>query len=100
MEAMPRPRWPHLLREVSRHGTVRWVVRVGHGPRMPITAAYGSPEFEAQYLLRSAERPPLARVRPALARSNGYGIAIGTRRRGRFCRTRPGTSERASCRAC
>jgi integrase len=49
MEIMPRPRWPHLLREVSRHGTVRWVVRVGHGPRTPITAAYGSPEFEAQY---------------------------------------------------
>jgi integrase len=47
MEVMPRPRWPHLLREVSRHGTVRWVVRVGHGPRTPITAAYGSPEFEA-----------------------------------------------------
>lgn len=46
---MPRPRWPHLLREVSRHKTVRWVVRVGHGQRMPITAAYGSPEFEAQY---------------------------------------------------
>jgi hypothetical protein len=49
MEIMPRPRWPHLLREVSRHGTVRWVVRVGHGPRTPITAVYGSPEFEAQY---------------------------------------------------
>jgi integrase len=46
---MPRPRWPHLLREVSRHGTVRWVVRVGHGPRTPITAAYGHPDFGAQY---------------------------------------------------
>jgi integrase len=49
IEAMPRPRWPHLLREVSRHGTARWVVRIGHGPRTPITAAYGSPEFEARY---------------------------------------------------
>jgi integrase len=49
MEAMPRPRWPHLLREVSRHGTVRWVVRIGHGARTPIEAPYGSPEFEAQY---------------------------------------------------
>lgn len=46
---MPRPRWPHLLREVSRHGTVSWVVRVGHGPRMRLTAPYGTPEFEAQY---------------------------------------------------
>ena len=46
---MPRPRWPHLLREVSRHGTVRWVVRVGHGPRTPIKAPFGTPEFEAAY---------------------------------------------------
>ena len=49
MEDMPRPRWPHLLREVSRHGTVRWVVRIGHGPRMPIAAPYGSSEFKAAY---------------------------------------------------
>ena len=49
MRPMPRPRWPHLLREVSRHGTVRWVVRIGHGPRKPIVAAYGTPEFEAAY---------------------------------------------------
>ena len=46
---MPRRRPPHLLREVSRHGTVRWVVRKGHGPRTPIEAPYGSPEFEAAY---------------------------------------------------
>jgi integrase len=46
---MPRPRWPHLHREVSRHGTIRWVVRIGHGPRIPLTEPYGSREFEAQY---------------------------------------------------
>ena len=59
---MPRPRWPHLLREVSRHGTIRWVVRVGHGPRTPLEAPYGSPEFEAQYHAavrgEAAQRPP------------------------------------------
>ena len=50
MEIMPRPRWrAPSPRGVSRHGTVRRVVRVGHGPRTPIRAAYGSPEFEAQY---------------------------------------------------
>jgi site-specific recombinase XerD len=49
IEVMPRPRWPHLLREVSRHGTVRWVVRVGHGPRIPIGHEYGTPEFSAAY---------------------------------------------------
>lgn len=46
---MPRPRPPHLIREVSRHGKVTWVVRVGHGPRTRLRAAYGTPEFEAEY---------------------------------------------------
>ena len=46
---MPKPRWPHLLREVSRHGTVRWVVRVGHGPRIALEGEYGTREFEDEY---------------------------------------------------
>ena len=46
---MPRPRWPHLLREVSRHGTVRWVVRIGHGPRIALEETYGTREFEDAY---------------------------------------------------
>jgi integrase len=49
MDTMPRPRPPHLHREVSRHGTARWVVRVGHGPRIPIEGEYGSAEFMAAY---------------------------------------------------
>jgi integrase len=49
MDPMPRPRPPHLLREVSRHGTTRWVVRIDHGPRIPIEGEYGSAEFMATY---------------------------------------------------
>ena len=49
MDAMPRPRPPHLHREVSRHGTVSWVVRVGHGPRVYLREPYGSAEFWAAY---------------------------------------------------
>src|SRR5271154_5936150 len=49
IDAMPRPRPPHLIREVSRHGRVTWVVRIGHGPRTRLRAAYGTPEFEAEY---------------------------------------------------
>jgi integrase len=49
IEDMPRPRPPHLLRETSRHGTVRWVVRVGHGPRVTMPGEYGSTEFMAAY---------------------------------------------------
>ena len=71
---MPRPRWPHLLREVSRHKTVRWIVRVGHGQRTPITAAYGSPEFEAQYHAAFTARPSLGRD----ARRKYASMAMGS----------------------
>jgi integrase len=47
--AMPRPRPPHLHREVSRHGKAIWYVRRDKGPRVRIRAEFGSPEFEAQY---------------------------------------------------
>jgi site-specific recombinase XerD len=49
MDAMPRPRPPHLHRETNRHGKTVWFVRVGHGPRVRIRAAQGSPEFQAEY---------------------------------------------------
>jgi integrase len=46
---MPRPRPPHLSREVTRHGRTVWFVRLGHGPRIRLRAPYGSPEFAAEY---------------------------------------------------
>ena len=46
---MPRPRPPHLHRQISRHGKTVWYVRVGHGPRIRLKAAYGTPEFQAEY---------------------------------------------------
>lgn len=46
---MPRPRPPHLHREVSRHGTANWYVRIGHGPRIRLRATYGTPEFDEEY---------------------------------------------------
>jgi integrase len=49
MLEMPRPRPPHLQRQVSRHGTVSWVVRIGRGSRIYLRAPYGTPEFEAEY---------------------------------------------------
>ena len=49
MSDMPRLRWPHLVRQVSRHGVVCWYVRRGHGPRIRLHAQYGTPEFEAEY---------------------------------------------------
>ena len=46
---MPRPRPPHLHREVTRHGKAVWYVRVGKGPRIRIRAEYGTADFEAEY---------------------------------------------------
>lgn len=46
---MPRPRPPHLHREINRHGKVVWYVREGKGPRIRIKAVYGTPEFEKAY---------------------------------------------------
>ena len=92
IDVMPRPRWPHLLREVSRHGTVRWVVRIGHGPRITIREPYGTPEFERAYhaalLGESPQRPRLRRDELSLewlvaryqASSNWLSLAQGTRR--------------------
>ena len=46
---MPRPRPPHLHREMNRHGKAVWYVRIGKGSRTRIKAQYGNPEFEAAY---------------------------------------------------
>lgn len=46
---MPRPRPPHLHREVTRHGKAVWYVRVGKGPRIRLRADFGSPDFELEY---------------------------------------------------
>jgi integrase len=47
--AMPRPRPPHLHRQVTRHGKTVWYVRIGKGPRVRLRAEYGTPEFDAEY---------------------------------------------------
>jgi integrase len=46
---MPRPRPPHLQREITRHGQAIWYVRTGHGPRVRIRSEFGTPEFDAEY---------------------------------------------------
>jgi len=46
---MPRPRPPHLHRETTRHGRTVWYVRVNRGARIRINAAFGTPEFDAEY---------------------------------------------------
>lgn len=54
---MPRPRPPHLHRQVTRHGKVVWYVRVGHGDRIRIRSEFGSPEFQTEYAAAVAGSP-------------------------------------------
>jgi integrase len=61
---MPRPRPPHLRREVTRHGTVVWYVRIGEGPRIRIRAAFGTSDFDAEYQAAIAAKPRPARGAP------------------------------------
>jgi integrase len=61
---MPWPRPPHLRREVTRHGAVVWYVRIGEGPRIRIRAAFGTPEFDAEYQAALAAKPRPAKGGP------------------------------------
>jgi integrase len=90
-DVMPRPRPPHLIREVSRHGRVNWVVRVGHGKRTRLRGGYGTPEFEAEYLAAIRREPVRDRRRAThgtlqwlwddYRRSSAWGsLATATRR--------------------
>lgn len=89
---MPRPRPPHLHRELSRHGKVTWVVRIGKGPRTRLRAAYGMIEFDAQYQAALGGEAPAGGPARVLATSlqwlwDSYretgawtGLALSTRR--------------------
>ncbi|QJP12963.1 tyrosine-type recombinase/integrase [Starkeya sp. ORNL1] len=59
---MPRPRPPHLHREITRHGNTVWYVRKGQGRRIRIRAAFGTPEFDSEYqaALAGNQRPAKA----------------------------------------
>jgi integrase len=65
MSAMPRPRPPHLQRQVTRHGRVSWYVRVGKGERTRIRGEYGSAEFMAAYHAAVAGEPLPGRQKAA-----------------------------------
>lgn len=49
MPPMPRPRPPHLHKQIDRHGNVVWYVRIGKGPRTRVKGVYGTPEFMSAY---------------------------------------------------
>lgn len=53
---MPRPRPPYLSHERTRHGKSVWYVRRA-GKRVRIKAAFGTPEFDAEYQAAIAMPP-------------------------------------------
>lgn len=65
---MPRPRPPHLHRQVTQHGRVAWYVRIGKGRRLRIRAAFGTPEFDIEYQAAVTGQPQaLRRGQPGTA---------------------------------
>jgi integrase len=63
---MPRPRPPHLHRQVTRHGKSVWYVRIAKGRRARIRAAFGTPKFDAEYHAAITARPrPSSNSAPA-----------------------------------
>src|SRR5262245_26876169 len=54
---MPRPRPPHLQRQITQHGKAVWYVRIGKGPRTRIRAEFGTPEFGAEYQAALSNNP-------------------------------------------
>ncbi|WP_126603130.1 tyrosine-type recombinase/integrase [Bartonella vinsonii] len=52
---MPKPRPPHLVKEITRHGKIIWYVRIGHGKRIRIRGTYGKQEFVDNYKSALAE---------------------------------------------
>ncbi len=56
---MPRPRPPHLHRQITRHGKTVWYVRKDKGARIRIRADFGTPEFDAQYQAAMAGESPV-----------------------------------------
>ena len=58
MASMPRPRDPHLHRQISRHGKTVWYVRRGKGQRIRLRSEFGTDAFKAEYLAAlSGEQP-------------------------------------------
>jgi hypothetical protein len=62
---MPRPRPPHLHRQITQHNMVVWYVRIGKGPRTRIRAAFGTPEFDTEYQAAISGTPRPKKGAPA-----------------------------------
>ncbi|WP_455480506.1 tyrosine-type recombinase/integrase [Bartonella sp. B12(2025)] len=61
---MPKPRPPHLVKQVTQHGKIVWYVRIGHGQRIRIHGIYGTQEFVDNYKSALAELQGIVPPKP------------------------------------
>jgi hypothetical protein len=79
---MPRPRFPYLLKEVTRHGAMVYYVRSGKGPRTRVRGEYGSTDFKAAYYAAMGIGEPKKprKTKTGTASRSGYIYFIGSGR--------------------
>lgn len=91
--AMPRPRPPHLHREITQHGKTVWYVRLGKGPRTRLWASFGTPEFDTEYRAAIEGKPRPVKGAPVAGtlawlvdryrETNAWGTLAASTRRNR-----------------
>lgn len=59
---MPKPRPPHLHRQITRHGRTVWYVRFNRGARIRIPGEYGSQPFWEAYQAAVQGQPPVTKT--------------------------------------
>lgn len=69
---MPKPRPPHLHRQVTRHGQITWYVRRARGKRIRLKSEYGCEAFWAEY--RAAIEGAQAQAQTAKVHTLGWAL--------------------------
>lgn len=89
MDAMPRPRPPHLHRETTRHGKTVWYVRRPGMKRVRMRAEFGTEAFAAEYQTAMAG---LAPPQPGASAAHSLARLIGQYKQSlAFARLAPAT---------
>ncbi|WP_273723921.1 tyrosine-type recombinase/integrase [Bartonella sp. AU18XJBT] len=65
---MPKPRPPHLVKQITQHGKIVWYVRIGHGKRIRIRGTYGTQEFVDNYKSALAELQGIIPPKPKVGK--------------------------------
>lgn len=89
MRDMPRPRKPHIHREITRHKKVIWYYRKGKGPRIRLPGVFGSKEFNEAY--EAAAHGGIVTPRAQAPKSTLRWLVDQYYASGRYAKLRPNT---------